>query len=86
MKKIQLRRRILYFITTYSMEKYSHGPFEVSGYRVTIANPEKENEIIMTAWKDFFSENMSDRITDKEYPTVHTVYYNYHDAHNLEKK
>lgn len=32
------------------MEKYSHGPFEVTGYRVTIPTLEQEESIIMGAW------------------------------------
>ena len=68
------------------MEKYSHGPFEVSGYHVTIENPTREREIIMEAWKGFFTDDIAARITDKAYPTVHAVYYNYHDATDLTKK
>jgi hypothetical protein len=68
------------------MEAYSHGPFEVSGYRITIENPENERAVIMEAWKHFFSEGISARITDKEYPSVHAVYYNYHDQDDLAKK
>ncbi len=68
------------------MDSYSHGPFEVSGYRITIENPENERTVIMEAWKHFFTDNISDRITDKAYPTVHAVYYNYHDELDLSKK
>lgn len=68
------------------MEKYSHGPFEVSGYRITIENPENERQIIMTAWKAWFTENMADRVIEREYPSLHAVYYRYHDALDLTKK
>ena len=68
------------------MEAYSHGPFEVSGYRITIENPENERAVIMTAWQYFFTEDISARIRDREYPSVHAVYYNYHDATDLSKK
>jgi hypothetical protein len=50
------------------MEKYSHGPFEVSGYRVTIENPESEMETIMSTWKLWFTENIAELVADKEYP------------------
>ena len=68
------------------MEKYSHGPFEVSGYRITIENPEREWEIIMKAWKSFFEDDISARITDRAHPSIHAVYYNYHDQLDLSKK
>lgn len=68
------------------MEKYSHGAFEVSGYHVRIGSPENEREVIMNAWKDFFTDAWSERISDKAYPTVHAVYYNYHDTLDLSKK
>lgn len=68
------------------MEKYSHGPFEVSGYRITIENPTDERQVIMTAWKLWFTDNMADLVIDKEYPSVHGVYYSYHDHDDLEKK
>lgn len=59
------------------MESYSHGPFEVSGYRITIENPERERETIMSAWKLWFTGNMENLVIEKEYPTLHAVYYNY---------
>ena len=68
------------------MDSYSHGPFEVSGYRITIENPTDERQVIMAGWQMFFSENMSDRIIERKYPSVHAVYYNYHDQDDLEKK
>ena len=68
------------------MEKYSHGPFEVSGYHITVEDPTDERAVIMNAWKLFFSGNIGDSITEKEYPSVHAVYYNYHDQDDLEKK
>ena len=68
------------------MDSYSHGPFEVSGYRITIENPQDERVVIMDAWKQFFTENMSERISSKAYPSVHAVYYNYHDQDDLTKK
>jgi hypothetical protein len=68
------------------MDSYSHGPFEVSGYHITIENPEHERAVIMEAWKHFFTEDISARIIEKAYPSVHAVYYNYHDATDLSKK
>jgi len=32
------------------MEAYSHGPFQVTGYSVTIASLEQEEQVIMEAW------------------------------------
>jgi hypothetical protein len=31
----------------------------------------------MDAWRLWFTENMGDRVIEKEYPTLHAVYYNY---------
>ncbi len=67
------------------MDKYSHGPFEVSGYKVTIHGPVGEWDSIMTVWKKWFTENMWDLITDKEYPSIHAVYYNYQHPLDSEK-
>ncbi len=59
------------------MEKYSHGPFEVSGYKVTIHGPVGEWTTVMDTWRLWFTENMGDRVIEKEYLTLHAVYYNY---------
>jgi hypothetical protein len=40
------------------MEKYSHGPFEISGYNFTITSHDEEQAIITTAWDKFMSENL----------------------------
>lgn len=32
------------------MEAYSHGPFQITGYHVTIPSLEQEEQIIMEAW------------------------------------
>lgn len=68
------------------MEKYSHGPFQVTGYGVTIPTLEQEEEIIMNAWWRWMGENMWEWITGKVYPTLHTVYYNYKNPLDLSKK
>ncbi len=59
------------------MEKYSHGPFEVSGYKVTIHGPVGEWDTVMDTWKLWFTESIGDRVIEKEYPSIHAVYYNY---------
>lgn len=59
------------------MEKYSHWSFEITGYHITIPNPQEEQAVIMSAWSKWFSENMWDLVVEKEYPGIHTVYYNY---------
>lgn len=68
------------------MEKYSHGPFEISGYQVTIPDPSSEMDIIMSAWRRWFTENMADLVIEKESPWLHAVYYNYHDSTDMNKK
>lgn len=68
------------------MEKYSHGPFEVTGYRFTINNPEEEENIIMSAWKLWREQKVDDEIIEKEYPTLHAVYYNYKNPKNPPSK
>ncbi len=50
------------------MEKYSHGPFEVSGYKINIPDPISEKNTIMSAWKQWFEENMGELVTEKEFP------------------
>ena len=67
------------------MEKYSHGPFQVTGYKVTIHWPVGEGDTVMQAWKLWFEENMGDRVVEKTYPSLHAVYYNYQHPHDPEK-
>ena len=55
------------------MEKYSHGPFEITGYQLTIESPEKESEVIMTAWKKWFTEDMGSLVQDAEAKSMHAV-------------
>jgi hypothetical protein len=43
-------------------------------------------ETIMSTWKLWFTENIAELVADKEYPWLHAVYYNYHDALDLTKK
>ncbi len=68
------------------MEAYSHGPFQVTGYHVTIPSLEQEEQIIMEAWWRWMGENMGEWIVQKVYPTLHTVYYNYKNPLDLTKK
>lgn len=68
------------------MEKYSHGPFEVSGYRISVDDPIGAHDLIMDTWKTWFSENIGDRVIEKAYPSLYAVYYNYRDPLDPEKK
>lgn len=68
------------------MEKYSHWPFEVSGYKVSILDPISERNIIMTTWKEWFEKNMAELVTEKEFPGLHAVYYNYKNPLDQSKK
>lgn len=67
------------------MEKYSHGPFEVSGYKVTVHGPVGEGSTIMDAWRLWFTENLGDRVVEKIAPSLHAVYYNYQNPLDPEK-
>ena len=67
------------------MEKYSHWPFEVTGYHVTIPSLDREEEIVMWAWARWMSEDLGRDIVDREYPSLHAVYYNYQHPHDPEK-
>ncbi|MEQ1553682.1 MAG: effector binding domain-containing protein [Ferruginibacter sp.] len=69
------------------MEKYSHGSFQVTGYKITTTKKNnKEAKDIADAWAKFMTDNMADKILHKAYPTLHMVYYNYVDAYNLEER
>lgn len=67
------------------MDSYSHWPFEVSGYKVTIHGPVGEDNTVMDAWRLWFTENMGDRVVEKSYPSLHAVYYNYQYPRDAEK-
>jgi predicted transcriptional regulator YdeE len=59
------------------MESYSHGTFEVSGYVVTIPNPQEAQTVIQTAWKKFMDGGLSKLVEHKAYEGVHAIYYDY---------
>jgi hypothetical protein len=59
------------------MEKYSHGPFEISGYNFTITSHDEEQVIITTAWNKFMSENLWANMENKWHESLHAVYHNY---------
>lgn len=67
------------------MQKYSHGPFEISGYKVTVHGPVGEGDTIMQAWRLWFEENMGERVKEKLSNSLHAVYYNYQHPRDPEK-
>jgi predicted transcriptional regulator YdeE len=59
------------------MQSYSHGAFQVSGYKVTITDEQQSHDIIQKAWHTFMQEGLSKLVEHKAYQHVHAVYYNY---------
>jgi hypothetical protein len=68
------------------MEEYSHGSFQVSGYKVTINNPKETQDVIQAAWERFMEEEFDKIIEHKAYQHLHVVYYNYHDLGDADKE
>lgn len=69
------------------MEKYSHGAFQITGYKITTTKKNnQEAKDIADAWAKFMSENMVDDILHKAYPTLHVVYFNYINPENLSER
>jgi predicted transcriptional regulator YdeE len=69
------------------MEKYSHSAFQITGYKITTSNKDRQSgKDIMEAWKKFRSENMADLIENKAYPTLHCVYFNYTNPENVDER
>jgi hypothetical protein len=66
------------------MDSYSHGAFQVSGYNVTINNPQEAQAVIQQAWKKFMHEGLSKQVEHKAYQHIHAVYYNYTNLDNPE--
>jgi hypothetical protein len=66
------------------MDSYSHGIFQVSGYKVTINNPTEAQAVIQVAWKKFMHQGLSQQVEHKAYQHVHAVYYNYTNLDNPE--
>jgi predicted transcriptional regulator YdeE len=62
-----------------SMDSYSHGAFQVSGYKASITSKAKMMEEIRSAWGVFMGGDMQGAITHKAYPHLHCVYYNFVD-------
>jgi predicted transcriptional regulator YdeE len=61
------------------MQEYSHGAFQVSGYKVRITNPQDAQGIIQEAWAKFMKGGLSHQVEHRETPHVQAIYYNYHD-------
>ena len=69
------------------MEKYSHGAYQVTGYKVTTTKKDgQEHKDIVEAMAKFKSENMAEKIMHKAYPTLHVVYFNYTNAENVKER
>jgi predicted transcriptional regulator YdeE len=69
------------------MQKYTHGSFEVSGYKISTTNKDlKSQSDIGAAWGKFMSEDFVNRIKHKEFPGVHVVYFNYTNPENASER
>lgn len=69
------------------MEKYSHGPFQVTGYKITTTKKDgQEHKDLVIAWEKFMSEKMGDKIMHKAYPTLHMVYFNYTNPEDIAER
>jgi predicted transcriptional regulator YdeE len=68
------------------MYSYSHGAFQVSGYKVTINNSQDAQSVIQAAWHRFMKEGLSKLVEHKAYQHVHAVYYNYTNLDNPEQE
>jgi predicted transcriptional regulator YdeE len=75
---------LIYFV---DMEKYSHGAFQITGYKITTTKKDnREAKDIADAWAKFMSEGMADKVLHKAYPTLHMVYFNYVNQENLTER
>lgn len=61
------------------MDSYSHGAFQVSGYTVSLKNMMTMVADIQAAWGKFFADGLDKAVEHKEYPHLHTIYYNFVD-------
>lgn len=69
------------------MESYSHGQFQVSGYKISTTNQDfQSRKDIGAAWNKFKTENMAEKILGKTGPTLHCIYFNYSDQKNLNSR
>ena len=69
------------------MEKYSHGAFQIAGYKITTTKKDgQDTGDILAAWKKFMGDKMADKIMHKTYPSLHTVYYNYVTPEKLDER
>jgi Integron-associated effector binding protein len=67
------------------MQTYSHGAFQVSGYKVTINNPQEAQVLIQKAWHKFMKEGLFKLVEHKATPHIQAVYYNYTNLDDPEK-
>ncbi len=68
------------------MEKYSHGAFQVTGYKVNIPNRTEEASVISSVFDKFMTEKIGDSVLGKEYESLHTIYFNIKEPNNLASK
>jgi predicted transcriptional regulator YdeE len=59
------------------MQTYSHGAFQVSGYKVTINNPQEAQAVIQAAWHKFMKVGLFKLVEHKATPHIQEVYFNY---------
>ncbi len=69
------------------LSEYSHGSFQITGYKISTTNKDRQSgKDIMEAWKKFLTENMADLVENKEYPSLHCVYFNYTNPENVDER
>ena len=69
------------------MEKYSHGAFQVTGYKITTTRKDnREQKDIGEAWATFMSDQIADKILHKIDPTLHAIYFNFVNPENLAER
>ncbi len=65
------------------MEKYSHGSFQVTGYKISTTKKDNREEGDMAlAFENFKFSKIADKILHKVYPGLHIVYFNYVNTEN----
>jgi predicted transcriptional regulator YdeE len=69
------------------MQDYSHPEFNLSGYKISTTNKDKQSgQDIMAAWTKWREENLADKVEGKSNETLYCIYFNYQNAENIDER
>ena len=67
------------------MQDYSHPEFNLSGYKISTTNKDKQSgKDIMAAWAKWKEGTLDEKVKGKTGETLYCIYYNYQNGENMD--